>query len=294
MTQIAADAYVIPEFDSCISEGGIGGAMYRSGAGEGMEAYGKYIAEHGKTKLKDVVVTESGGGKSKYLIHAVTVGADRENAFEVARDSVYNSLKAAQGKGLKSVAIPAIGTGIIGTLTNSQSADAILSGVKKFADEGGSMDVCAVVYSTGAGYNDFSNALKTSSYVTAKATAGKKEFNTRSFVSELFHTITTAPRKKFASDSLFKKETLEKLLALKDSSGKAMTMKEIETLYKNCQISLKDRKPIPNYEERIMAVLNNPKEVDIITGFDNNLPYAIWIRIQEPLDSTIKANPDIF
>ena len=194
MTQIKADAYVVPEFDDCISEGGVGGAIYRSGAEEGMEAYGKYIAEKGKLNLKDIFIAESGGGYSKYLIHAVTVGANKDNAYEVARDGVFNALTEAQKKGIKSVVIPAIGTGIIGSLTNSESANAILNGVKKFADNGGKMDVCAVVYSTGAGFNDFSNVLKSKSYENPETKTGTKDFNATAFASEMAQVIMNSPR----------------------------------------------------------------------------------------------------
>ncbi len=298
MTQIKADAYVVPEFDSCISEGGVGGAIYRSGAGKGMEAYGKHLAEHGKLKLKDVFVAEAGGGKSKYLIHAVSVGADDDKAFEVAQDSVYNSLKAAQEKGIKSVVIPAIGTGIIGSLTNTESANAILSGVKKFADEGGEMDVCAVVYSTGQGFKDFSNALKSKGYEQAKSTRGTKQFNPLAFVRELSHTVAKAPRKTYMETQRekpvprpFKQETLDKLLALKGKQGKALlTERDMEDLTINY---ISGGKPIPHYEERIIAVISNPEEINEILKYDNPA-YGIWRAILDPLNSTIKANPGLF
>lgn len=301
MTQIKADAYIVPEFDDCISEGGVGGAIYRSGAGKGMEAYGKHLAEKGKLKLKDVFVAEAGGGKSKYLIHAVTVGADKDTAFEVTKEGVYNALKAAQEKGVKSVAVPAIGTGIIGSLTDTESANAILSGVKKFADEGGEMDVCAVVYSTGKGFRDFSDVLKSKSYETAKPTSGTKQLSPAVFVSELSKTVAEAPRKAYMETQSkkpvppappFKQETVDKLLALKKRLGRHLLTKEdVKTLNKE-NTSLGGEE-ISRYEEKIVAVISNPKEVKDIITFKNPV-YAIWRATQDPLNSTVEANPGLF
>lgn len=294
MTQVKADAYLVPEFTSCISEGGIGGAIYRSGGGKGMEAYGKHIAESGKLSLKDVYIAKAGGGNSKYLIHAATVGADRDAAFEVAKDSVVNALKAAQEKGIKSVVIPAIGTGIIGSLTNTESANAILSGVKQFADEGGSMDVCAVVYSTGAGYNDFANALKNGSYLTAEATPGTKQMDGAAFAREMIQTISASPRAQYSDTPQFKEETVEKLLELRGKNGKKLLSKrDLSDLLESCQHSFCGGKPISRYEEKILAVINNPEELSSIADCSSPA-YGIWRAIQDPLRSTRNANPELF
>ena len=185
MTKIKADAYFVPQFTSCASEGGVGGAIMYSGAQEGMEEYNKYIEENGEMAWGDVIMTKSGGGNSQFLLHGATAGANKEDSFEVAQKATYKALQLAQEAGLKSVVIPAIGTGIIGSLTNEESAKAILSGVNQFAQEGGNMDVSVVVYSTGQGYKDFENVLTSKSYENAQPTIGTKEFEPEKFMQEM-------------------------------------------------------------------------------------------------------------
>ena len=73
-----------------------------------------------------------------------------------------------------------------------------------------------------------------------------------------------------------------------------LTQEEINNLIENCQHGfITDGKPIPNYEARIEAVLNNPKELAIIAENKNTVA-GIWRAIQDPLDSTIEKNPELF
>ena len=201
----------------------------------------------------------------------------------------------AQKKGLKSVAIPAIGTGIIGSLTNTESANAILSGVKKFADNGGTMDVCAVVYSTGAGFNDFSKVLKSKSYETAEPATGTKQFDDTAFVREITEVMAHPARPASSqSASPSSEEFKAALLAVRTPKGKRLLSKsDVDFLIKNSQKSLFNGKPIPNYEKKIIAVLSNPEEIESIMEWKSK-PSGIWRAIQEPLSSTIKANPELF
>ena len=190
MTQIKADAYLVPQFTSCASEGGVGGAIIRRGAIDGMEEYNQYAKSLGNLDWGTVLLTKSGGGNSDYLLHAATAGASAEDSFEIAQKATYSALKRAQESGLKSVVIPAIGTGIIGCLTNTESANAILSGINQFAKEGGKMDVSVVVYSTGQGYKDFANALQLKSYEDSTPVKGTKAFNPGAWVAEMSETLS--------------------------------------------------------------------------------------------------------
>ena len=141
LTTVKADAYLVPEFNSCVSEGGVGGAIWRNGGSKGLDAYEQIIKTQGKQEFGTVHITESGGGNSSKLIHAVTVGSGAENEFEVVQKAVYNALKSAEEQGLSSVAMPALGTGIIGNLTNEQSAQAMMSAIRQFTNEGGKIRI---------------------------------------------------------------------------------------------------------------------------------------------------------
>ena len=86
-----------------------------------------------------------------------------------------------------------------------------------------------------------------------------------------------------------------KLTEFKGPNGKAFLSKpEVENLIENCQHGfITDGKPIPNYEAKIEAVLNNPEEVASISGWKSRSA-GIWRAIQDPLSSTVEANPELF
>jgi O-acetyl-ADP-ribose deacetylase (regulator of RNase III) len=60
------------------------------------------------------VITNAGRLKARYVIHAASMRLGGRTSEAALRDSTRNSLKRAAERGLKSVAFPAIGTGIAG------------------------------------------------------------------------------------------------------------------------------------------------------------------------------------
>jgi len=185
MTSIKADAFLVPEFQRGASYGGVGAAVERNGAGAGLDAFDEIVRTQGEQPYGAVHITESGGGNSSKLIHAVTVGSGPENEFQVIQDAVYNSLKAAEEQGLSSVAMPALGTGIIGSMTNEQSAQAMMAAIKRFSDEGGKMDVSLVLYGSPKGYNAFADTMKSGNYTSVASQVGAKQFDTAGFLAGL-------------------------------------------------------------------------------------------------------------
>ncbi len=93
----------------------------------------EYQEKHcnGKLKFGDVVLTNSYGGNSKYLLNATTVVSDAEKEPRIVYDATTNAIKVAESKKLLSVAFPALGTGIIGCLTPEQSALVMLGAAQK-------------------------------------------------------------------------------------------------------------------------------------------------------------------
>lgn len=69
---------------------------------------------HGPIPLGEAAVTSGGKLKARYVIHAAGMHLGGRATEESLRDSTRNSLKRATEKGIKSVAFPAIGTGIAG------------------------------------------------------------------------------------------------------------------------------------------------------------------------------------
>lgn len=324
MTRIKADALCVPEFPNCASEGGVGYAVMRSGATKGVEAYHKLAtAENGGQgyDFGTAVITKSGGGNSPNLVHVVTAGAKADNQFAVVQQSVYNALKQAESQGLKSVAMPALGTGIIGSLTGQQSAQAMMAGIKQFSDGGGKMDVSLVVYGSGSGYNSFVSTMKTGSYADAVPQQGAREFDAGRWLASMTNggepvpptevpkvstakangvnptlakQITKAAQKSeydanVVTDMMQKyPDIVDKLTTYKAPDGtQLLNAQDISDILYNCKSTIETN------PDRMFAVLNNPKEVADIAGY-NSRGGGVWRAIGDPLQSTIDANPALF
>ena len=281
MTAIKADAFVVPEFQTCVSEGGVGGAIWSKGAGKGMEAYERHIKKHGKQEFGSVVVTDAGGGNSSKLLHAVTVGSGAENEFTTIQTSVYNALKTAQEQGMQSVVIPQMGTGIIGSLTSEQSAGAIMAGINRFNADGGKMDVSVVIYGSQKAYNTFTNSLQNHSYENATPETGAKEFNIAEFAQEMskesprinaqLHSEILNAAKNAKYDATVVEKLLnshpavaEQLAQIKGSDGNALfSALDISDIFYNC------RKTVEKNPDAILKIFDNPSEISFIENCKN-------------------------
>lgn len=178
MTKVKADAFIVPQFTSDASFGGVGGAVARGGAEGGMSAYQDYVDKNGTQDFGQVLLTPSYGGNSKYLLHAVSVGSGAEVEFETVKTAMFNALRLAENNGLSSIVAPAMGTGIIGRLTDTQSAKAMMSAIHDYASAGGkAMDVSFVLYAGQETLKAFDDVLKSGSYKDVKAEMGGRDID---------------------------------------------------------------------------------------------------------------------
>ena len=83
------------------------------GGGEIQEESRRYVREHGPVPVGGAAVTGAGRLRAKHVIHAVGPrwGIDPP---EKLQEAVINSLRLADELGLKSIAFPAISTGVYG------------------------------------------------------------------------------------------------------------------------------------------------------------------------------------
>ena len=179
VTRTGADAIVVPEFQSCASYGGVGGAVARNGAEKGMQNFDAYVSQNGEQKFGTVVLTASGGGSSRALLHVVSVGSGENYEFDTVKSCMFNSLKVAEQNGITSIAAPALGTGIIGSLTAKQSAEAMMAAIAEYKKQGGkSIPVSFVIYDDESACRDFAEVLRSGSYASANdAQVGRREFD---------------------------------------------------------------------------------------------------------------------
>ena len=114
ITQIAADAIVNAANSRLEHGGGVALAIVRKGGKSIQEESSLYVERYGPVPTGQVAVTNAGKLKAKYVIHAVGPVYGEENHEQKLASAFRNSLLKAAELNLKSVALPAISTGIYG------------------------------------------------------------------------------------------------------------------------------------------------------------------------------------
>ena len=111
--------------------GGVAGAIRRKGG----PAIQEECHRIGPIPLGEAAITGGGNLKAKYVIHAASMQLGGRTTAENLEASTRNSLRRAGEKGLRSIAFPAVGTGIAGFDTK-QCAE-IMLGIASELREGG-------------------------------------------------------------------------------------------------------------------------------------------------------------
>ena len=110
LTELAVDAIVNAANASLVLGGGVAGAIRTKGGPSIQEECNRI----GGTTVGQAVVTGAGNLKARYVIHAVGPRYGEGNEDEKLRGATVNSMKRATEKGMRSIALPAISTGIFG------------------------------------------------------------------------------------------------------------------------------------------------------------------------------------
>lgn len=110
ITTFEGDAIVNAANNQLWMGGGVAGAIKRVGGSEiEREAVSK-----GPIPIGGAVTTSAGKLKAKYVIHAAVMGRDLKTSEEYIRTATINTLKEAEKLKIKSIAFPALGTGVGG------------------------------------------------------------------------------------------------------------------------------------------------------------------------------------
>ena len=110
LTEMDADAIVNAANNDLKLGGGVAGAIRRKG-GPAIQAECDTI---GTIPLGGAAITSGGKLKARYVIHAASMELGGRTSAASLRSSTAHALRIAAQKGLKSVAFPAVGTGIAG------------------------------------------------------------------------------------------------------------------------------------------------------------------------------------
>ena len=110
ITQLELDALVNAANNRLWMGGGVAGALKKAG-GKEIEAE---AVKKGPIPVGEAVVTGAGKLKAKYIIHAAVMGPDLKTDAKKIREATKNSLLSGDELGIKSIAFPALGTGVGG------------------------------------------------------------------------------------------------------------------------------------------------------------------------------------
>ena len=108
ITEFAVEAIVNAANNELWMGGGVAGAIKRKG-GQCIE---DEALKQGPIEVGGAVATSAGALKSKYVIHAATMGMDFKTDELKVRSSCASALKEAERLKVRSIAFPALGCGV--------------------------------------------------------------------------------------------------------------------------------------------------------------------------------------
>jgi O-acetyl-ADP-ribose deacetylase len=110
LTEMGTDAIVNAANNDLQLGGGVAGAIRRKG-GPQIQAE---CNEIGTIPVGGAAITSGGNLKARYVIHAASMQLGGRTSAQALRSSTIHALRIAAQNGLKTIAFPAVGTGIAG------------------------------------------------------------------------------------------------------------------------------------------------------------------------------------
>ncbi|TYB31792.1 MAG: macro domain-containing protein [Candidatus Mcinerneyibacterium aminivorans] len=156
ITNLDVDAIINPANTQLIMGGGVAGAIRKKGG----EEIQKECHKKSPINIGEVVITSGGKLKADYVIHAVGPRKSTPNRKKLLTKAVKNSLKIADDYGIKSLAFPAISTGVFG-YPLKEAAEVILSTIKNYLNfHNSSIEKVIVILYDNKTYKIFNNINK--------------------------------------------------------------------------------------------------------------------------------------
>src|SRR5580704_2765719 len=121
LTEMDVDAIVNAANNDLQLGGGLAGIIRRKGG----DAIQRECNEIGAIPVGGAAITSGGKLKSRHIIHAASMQLGGHTTARALRSSTAHSLRIASENGLRTIAIPAVGTGIVG-FPLSECADIML------------------------------------------------------------------------------------------------------------------------------------------------------------------------
>jgi len=122
ITEMAVDAIVNAANNDLLLGAGVAGAIARKGG----ESIQEECNEIGSIPVGFAAITGAGNLKARYVIHAASMGLGGvRTTAKTLQTSTAHSLRLAAERGLKTIAFPAVGTGVSG-FPSQQCAEIML------------------------------------------------------------------------------------------------------------------------------------------------------------------------
>ncbi|HLV96313.1 MAG TPA: macro domain-containing protein [Candidatus Acidoferrales bacterium] len=150
LTEMDTEAIVNAANNDLQHGGGVAGVIRRKG--------GPVIQEEsneiGSIPVGGAAITSGGKLKAKYVIHAASMQLGGRTTAHALQSSTAHSLRIAAEKGLKTIAFPAVGTGIAG-FPLEECAEIMLREVDEHLKRGSSLEKVYFVLFDGAALKTF-------------------------------------------------------------------------------------------------------------------------------------------
>ena len=155
LTEMETDAIVNAANNDLILGAGVAGAIRRKGGDE----IQRECTAIGSIPVGYAAITTSGKLAAKYVIHEASMQLGGRTTAEALRRSTAHSLRIAAERGLKTIAFPAVGTGIAG-FPMKDCADIMLHEAALHLENGTSLETIYFVLFDDSACEIFKKALK--------------------------------------------------------------------------------------------------------------------------------------
>jgi len=155
LTEMETDAIVNAANNDLQLGGGVAGAIRRKG-GDVIQQECNAI---GSIPVGGAAITSGGNLKARFVIHAASMQLGGQTTAHALRASTAHSLRIAAQKSLKSIAFPAVGTGIAG-FPMEECAEVMLHEALDHMERGTSLEKIYFVLIDDKALKTFQNALR--------------------------------------------------------------------------------------------------------------------------------------
>ncbi len=160
ITEIATDAIVNAANEHLVHSGGVAGAIARKGGPVVQQESEAWIRQHKRVPTGSAAITSAGNLRARYVIHAVGPVYDgTPRSAELLASAITSALQLADAYHLKTIALPAISTGIFG-YPLSEAARVILGAAIAYLQRETGLERVAFCLYDSKAYEAFVKALE--------------------------------------------------------------------------------------------------------------------------------------